>query len=114
MLHILIVPIALTSILIADGQSTAFLSGNQLLGNCTSDKGHQLLCMAYLQGAADFFEEIQAARHKATCIPHGVTAGQLQSIVVKYLYSHPDKRNEVAADLVASSIAEAFNCDVTP
>jgi hypothetical protein len=50
-----------------------------------------------------------AAQHH-TCIPSGVTVGQLVATVKKWLSLHPERWNEDAADLVQDAFIEGFPC----
>ena len=45
-----------------------------------------------------------------TCFPKGVTVGQLEAIVKKWLSLHPARWNEAAVDLVEEALRESFPC----
>jgi hypothetical protein len=79
--------------------------GNSLLELCQEREGsyRQGVCTGYILGAADAVRE-------ATCMPAGVTKGQLRDVVVGYLTAHPEERHMPGDYLVHVAIANAFKC----
>jgi hypothetical protein len=45
-----------------------------------------------------------------TCIPEGVTTGQIVAVVVKYADEHPQDMHLEFAEVVASALVEAWPC----
>lgn len=69
------------------------------------------VCLGYIMGVIDMSKSSQVEPHLqygASSTPYGATAGQLKSIVVKYLNEHPELRHYVAQDLVYLAIKLAF------
>jgi uncharacterized membrane protein len=88
---------------------TAFYSGNALWNECSADNAFQSgLCMGFVAGIADAMG-MGIAASKA-CFPPGITAGQTDDVVKRFLGQHPERRHEAAVFLVAAALAEAFPC----
>jgi hypothetical protein len=68
-----------------------------------------MFCLGYIDGVADALDKNIINGYKA-CVPDGVTAGQLQDVVVQYLRLNPADRHFLAFGLVADAISKAFPC----
>jgi hypothetical protein len=62
-----------------------------------------LMAMEFMFGVID-------TKITTYCIPSGVTPGQLQEIVTKYIEQQPEKRHLVAAMLIEAAIKKSFPC----
>jgi Rap1a immunity proteins len=82
-------------------------SGNQLLELCTSTNIGQ--CAGYVEGISDMANLSQAGK-KAICMPPGTTPRQLGDVVIEYLRSNPENRQNSAASLVYIALALGFPC----
>ena len=81
-----------------------FFTGNKLKAECNTDKFiGQGICMGYITGVAD-----SQAIH--ICAPGGVTLGQYESIVKKYLDENPAQLHKDADVLVLTALKHAFPC----
>lgn len=69
-----------------------------------SDLSNQSMILGYVTGINDGLEGL------IICTPQQVTAGQLVSIVEKYLRDNPDKWNQVASIIVKDALVSAFPC----
>lgn len=99
-----------------DTAQAHFTSGNDLLKECTAREGEatyyqsSAYCTAYITGAADALDAERYMTVKSTCIPSGVTAGQLRDIVVAYLQANPTNRHISGYLLVNLALIGAFDC----
>ena len=84
-----------------------FLTGDDLLKNCTStDKDRHLFCTGLIVGYYEMLTFVQA-----NCGDDSEkTAGQIEDVVVKYLKKHPAERSTPAASVSAIAISKAFKC----
>jgi Rap1a immunity proteins len=72
-----------------------FESGNSLLARCQSDNlRDQWSCMAYSAGVMDTLTTL-----KQICPPVHITGEQARDIIVNYLVTHPESRQESAPSL---------------
>lgn len=62
---------------------------------------------AFVIGMLDMFNSARASLGLKTT-PDGVTYGQVQDIVEKYLYKNPEKRHFLMTSIFAAAIIEAF------
>ena len=97
--------------------SAQFIRGNQLrewiaaddrLENGTPisiDYANSASGLAYVTGIAETFSILGLL-----CIPNGVTRGQMQAVVAKYLKEHPEKWNGDANPIVYVALSSAFPC----
>lgn len=95
------------TLLIAAGG--AFLTGNDLLARCETNRS---ACINYVLGVSDalsFFEDAGASK-SFICTTTNVTAGQMTDVVIKYLKDNPAVRNQGAAGLTWSALTDAFPC----
>ena len=59
----------------------------------------------YITGVAETFSVLGLL-----CLPNGVTTGQMQAVVSKYLKEHPEKWNNDANPIVYVALSSAFPC----
>jgi hypothetical protein len=82
-------------------------TGNTIKAECgSSSLVEKSLCLGYITGVSDVFKDT------SICYPKGVTAGQIESIVIKYLNEHPDRLHYSADSLVLDALGKAFPCKV--
>ena len=97
--------------------SGVYMKGHALYEMCI-ENDNTLACTAYVAGVMDFLSaagktDILNEQFQPVCVPQsGVTLGQLQDIVIKYLREHPEERHEPGVFLVVGAIREAFPCPV--
>jgi Rap1a immunity proteins len=92
--------------------SSVFVTGNELLADCTGDIVAQHRCLAYITGAADGSNMTQVAlENEFLCIPSTVSRAQMKDIVVRYLVDHPDKRHLNAGGITMIALKDAFACE---
>lgn len=60
----------------------------------------------YIMGVADVLDHLSV-----TCIPNGVTVGQIVAIAAKYINDSPERWSEPAENLVAASLKKSFPCE---
>ena len=85
-----------------------FYSGNKLHEVCNSTDETRILaaaCVGYVTGAFDFL-----VWRKEACVPNTVSMAHLTDVVMTYLKEHPEKRNLVAAEIVAAVTTNAWPC----
>jgi hypothetical protein len=70
------------------------------------------ICLGYIEGATDYPEWMRSDRNEKQCVPADVVLQQIENVVMVYLRDHPDFRTSLAAALVATAIAQAWNCDL--
>ena len=81
-------------------------TGNGLLANCiSSNHSDQLVCMAYVAGAASM-----AGALGESCRSGEVTVEQTKDVVVKGLQSDPANRHKPSSLLILIYLREAFPC----
>lgn len=85
-------------------------TGNSLYAICTAASGDPVadlastgMCLGYVDGVASKLDLLQQIE-----LPTGVTHGQLQDVVVKYLKDHPETRNQDAVVLTVRALVAAF------
>ena len=79
-----------------------YFTGSRLVEICESGvNGKASFCMGYIAGVVD---------STLVCAPVGAELGQLRRVTTKYLQDHPERLHELAADLVADALAQAFPC----
>ena len=91
-------------------------TGNRLWEFCGDDP-QGLLCSGYVAGVADAMlqNDLMAKNSEGVggwhaCFRTHPTVGQLANVVKQWLQSHPEKRDNGAAGLVAEALQEAFPC----
>ena len=94
--------------------AAVFENGDELYRHCQNEDeaesarqndGSRGLCLGYVLGAYD-----AAGKNYAICIPAGVTAGQVKTVVRLWLQNHPESRNLPAAGLVLDALLDKFPC----
>ena len=107
---------ALVGVLVISTANAEFFSGNQLFTDCNGERpDEEAGCSGYIMGAMDTIISLQRGkllddRFQNVCLPEGVTAGQLVSIVKKYLTENPAERHFAASRIVVIGIRKAFPC----
>jgi hypothetical protein len=115
MLHFLLAPVALITLVASDDSVPYFVNGNQLFEMCADAREiEQATCVLYVKGVADAFTFSRAALGKEQCIPPGVNGFQLRDIAAHYLAQHAENRQESAAILMALAFQDAWKCSITP
>ena len=95
--------------------SAWWVEGHQLVEWCRSDDaGQKVLCIGYVLGVADVldtFSTVGALGLTPVCIDQtGVSPGQLERIVMKYLDTHPEETHRPAMNLVTIALHDVFPC----
>jgi hypothetical protein len=93
-------------------------TGNDLVADCTGTLNKQAQCLKYIEGVVDGWTialKTSARVNKAQnennmCIPKGVTAGNLQKVVLRYADEHPEQLYREANIIVTLAIGNAFPC----
>lgn len=84
-----------------------------LLRECNSSVNFRVsLCLGYLEGVLDTYEELKNAGHinALYCRPVASTIGQGRQIFLNYANAHPEKWHLPAPSVIISSLAEVFPC----
>ena len=105
----------------ASGTSTAgtsagiagFYGGDQLWEECRTEPPSHI-CDGYVAGIADAMGSAHALGMGVlgfhACFRVDLAISQLTNVVKLYLHEHPERRNFLAAGLVADALARAFPC----
>ena len=101
-----LVTIAALAMLLGSPTSYAdFITGNELVEYCDESNLYDTgICYGYVIGMSDGIDG------KVACIPDGVTARQVMSIVKKYLKENPGSLHIGAKFLVSLALMKAFPC----
>ena len=88
-------------------------SGNSLLAKCENKKSTDLdygLCLGYIRGIVDVHNTFVAGGLilPRYCLAKGVTTGQLQKIVVKFMEERPELLHQSAGIFVIAAFSSAF------
>lgn len=96
---------------IAAPADAGFVDGNALYERCRRDA---LFCTGYAVGIADVLaKESYISRQEARiCIPAGATSEQVKDIVMQYLSTNPQRRNQPAVWLTTAALLSAWQCPV--
>jgi hypothetical protein len=81
------------------------MSGKELLLDCEART--RSLCLGFVGGVNDASFVLNMVPY---CTPQGVTLGQLQPVVTKWLRRHPEQLRRDAAFLVMTALEETFPC----
>ncbi len=86
---------------------SSFYDGQELSYTCEVSPE---ACATYISGVAD------AGRGTTWdgvpyCVPMGVSSGQLNKVVIKFLNDHPESLHFAAASLTQRALLEAFPCE---
>jgi hypothetical protein len=87
----------------------AFEDGERLFGQCT-DAVSEGACLNYIAGIADAMTNRNPIYRAKACVPDNVQIYQLRDVVVGFLRDHPEIRQQVGAQLVASAFQQSFPC----
>ncbi len=85
-----------------------FYSGNKLHEVCYATDETRILaaaCVGYITGAVDFL-----VWRKRACLPNTLSMAHLTSVVMTHLNEHPEKRQLIAAEIVAAFATNAWPC----
>lgn len=103
------------SSLLSFGSNSIVETGNDILSMCKDPSatlewkelaGDQS-CLNYIMGVFDGYEVTSKG---GICRPEGVTFGQVELVVLKYVKDHPEELHEPAAALVLLALKNAFPC----
>jgi hypothetical protein len=91
----------------------AFKNGLMIVQTCTTQTPSSKIaafraadCLGYIEGVVD-----QAnSEGLLSCMPHGMTAPQLELIVLTDLNAHPGNLHFAAPGLIIDAVAAAFSC----
>ena len=90
-----------------------FYNGDQLWDECRTEPPSRI-CDGYVAGIADAMGSAQALGMGVlgfhACFRVDLAISQLTDVVKLYLHEHPEKRDFLAASLVADALARAFPC----
>lgn len=102
-----LVTIAALAMLLGSPTSYAeFVQGNELVEYCDESNIYDAgICFGYVIGISDGIDR------KVACIPDGVTARQVMSIVKKYLKENPEVHHFKAQYLIGLALMKAFPCN---
>ena len=95
------------------------ITGNKLLEDCEKSEDqslparfqHGAFCAGYVTGVTDGLFHLDYENR--FCLPKGVTHGQTQKVVVKYLRENPQRLHEHYVPIILSALKEAFPCKET-
>lgn len=93
-----------------------FYTGNDLLDACSVEQDasnyfeKNYECVAYIAGAVDAFNTTRAANGLKSCIPGGVTMGDLRTVTVDYLRDHRKDRTKSASQIVFTATRAEWPC----
>jgi hypothetical protein len=88
-----------------------FVTGNDLLRYCEDPQvAPENICLGYVLGVADSLDARRVLDHVRECIPKGVAPTQVRDIVVKFLNSYPQVRQDPAANLIGVAVILAWDC----
>jgi len=90
--------------------------GNELLAYCEEENPGVWtgMCSGYIEGVMDASGTLQNWKgfKPNFCIPNGVTLGQVQAIVVKFLKENPELRHHTASGAVLNALFDAFPAEL--
>ena len=93
-----------------------FATGNDLVNDCSildtqiGDRAVGGMCAGYIEGVADVGDCATPISGWTFNIPIGVSTGQLEKVVIKWLKENPDKLHHKGYQLVASALSYSFPC----
>jgi hypothetical protein len=92
-------------------RGAAFYNGDVIYQWCTSSAEYlRSRCMAYIVAVADGMAGPSGLYRRTACIPLSVTGEQFIAVAVRYLREHAAERDNIAANLIASALSQAFPC----
>ncbi len=92
-------------------QPRVWTSGSDLVAICgqVQDQFSTGACVGYVVAAAEIADSGRLKGYRS-CIPKGVTKGQLQDVVNKHLARHPEQLEYIGYQVVVVALVEAFPC----
>jgi Rap1a immunity proteins len=92
-------------------QPRVWTSGSDLVAQCgqLQDQFSTGACVGYVVAAAEIADSGRLKGYRS-CIPKGVTKGQLQDVVHKHLARHPEQLEYIGYQVVVVALVEAFPC----
>lgn len=100
------------------GNCRSFKTGSELLDECSEANSgfNSGVCIGYIIAIADVSNCSKDVGGKyvggfSWQPPEGVTIGQLEKVVAKWLNNHPEKLHFGASGLVADALKTAFPCN---
>ena len=109
-MYFLTYPLIFSAMLLIDQPISTFVTGNDLLSNCSGSVTFHLRCVGYIQGVADTMQNIRAVYGLSPCPPGGVTERQIEDVVISDLRANATTRDQSAASLIVGSIVDAWKC----
>lgn len=92
----------------------ALVTGKNLALLCNSQKSDdQFSCQSYIAGIIDYHNLIKSLGSAPSvdfCIPDAATMGDLKAVVTRYIMSHSEHQDFIAAPGVAMGLYNAFPC----
>lgn len=96
--------------LLASPARAEWMSGEQLQDTCsTSVPVDRAMCLSYVIGVLDGFRALE----RAPKVPETVSAGEVRSVVAKFLADHPEARSLEGRMVVKAAVADAWP-DIQP
>lgn len=96
----------------AAAEDGRFTTSQDVLDTCTSgSSANQMMCFGYIEGLArrDELARWMAPATAYLCeLPAGVTKGQMQAIVVRYIREHPETWHFDGASQALMALKKAF------
>jgi len=96
----------------ASARDTVTDDGNELLQTC-DDTGYYMqgLCLGLVRGTEATLDEWATANSASPyCRPANVTVGQIRDLVISYIRSTPESRNEPRSLLMIKAQKAAWPC----
>ena len=87
--------------------------GNGYLASCeTDDAVVKVICVTYLEGIVDGQRGVWVGEGQVAgyCLPAGVTTGQLEAVLLRFLTNNPEKRHIPTGVLAAMAFKQTFPC----
>jgi Rap1a immunity proteins len=86
--------------------------GNDLLRACAGTPVQKSFCLGYIEGSADALKAgALPALGARFCLPAGgLTAEQMEAIVIRFLHTHPETLEATALSSIAYALGEKFPC----
>jgi hypothetical protein len=100
-------------LLAGQAKAQTFISGNDLLDDCTATTGPKTLyCMGYVVGALDMAAQSgHDVRGWKFCLPDTVTQVQMMDVVTSWLEQNPTQRHLAASNAILQSMRLGFPCE---
>ena len=105
-----VLPVIAALGLLASPARAEWMSGEQLQDTCsTSVPVDRAMCLSYVIGVLDGFRALE----RAPKVPETVSAGEVRSVVAKYLADHPEARSLEGRMVVKAAVVNAWP-DIQP